>query len=227
MSAALDQLIQDMADELAAHPTFSAIPIYAEKGQFTAGGDIYEDLLAAAVATYGVAVGVSLPPFSVPYPNAEGPQTGPVVVVTVHYNPHHSTSSRTPLLELAEKAASILHHFQPVNLSAPLYADSGFADVKERDGLLTVDLKFTGNVGLAYTVSQVATPALSQSGPNVTITCATSGASVFYTTNGTNPSPRNGAIYTGSFAPGSAVTVKARAFLAGYTASERASLLTV
>lgn len=57
---------------------------------------------------------------------------------------------------------------------------------------------------------------------NVSISCATSGATIRYTTNGTDPTASS-PVYTGAFAvgdsSGASVMVKAKAFKAGYTDS--------
>ena len=75
----------------------------------------------------------------------------------------------------------------------------------------------------------VATPVINPNGgtdltsaQTVTITCATAGATIYYTTDGTTPSASNGTQYTGSFTVSADCTVKAIAVLNG-TSSEVAS----
>ena len=56
----------------------------------------------------------------------------------------------------------------------------------------------------------------------VSITCATEGASIYYTTDGTNPD-MNSTLYSAPFTVSSTTTVKAKAFKTGYDASNVAS----
>jgi len=58
---------------------------------------------------------------------------------------------------------------------------------------------------------------------NVTISCATSGATIRYTTDGTEPSLTNGTVYTAPIAVSTALTLKAKAWKTGYTESGTAS----
>ncbi len=71
----------------------------------------------------------------------------------------------------------------------------------------------------------VATPVLTPAGgtypppQTISITCATTGATIYYTVNGTEPSQTNGTLYTTTFTINTNMTIKARAFKTGYTAS--------
>lgn len=57
----------------------------------------------------------------------------------------------------------------------------------------------------------------------VTITCATAGASIRYTTDGSTPTSTTGTPYAGQFTLTDTATVKARAFLTGYSDSDTAT----
>ena len=78
-------------------------------------------------------------------------------------------------------------------------------------------LQFKTMGGVGITLPQCATPTNGTSGGNVTLATATAGAASFYTQDGSGPGPRNGTLYTAPFAKTG--TVKARAWLMGYTAS--------
>lgn len=54
---------------------------------------------------------------------------------------------------------------------------------------------------------------------NVTISCATSGANIYYTTDGSTPSTSNGTVYSGAIAVNSNMTIKAIATASGYNNS--------
>ncbi len=79
-------------------------------------------------------------------------------------------------------------------------------------------------IAATYNLPVCERPVISVSGGNVSITCATEGAVIHYTTDGssaTSSSP----IYTGPFAKGSASEVRAIATKAGYIISSEAALL--
>ena len=67
-----------------------------------------------------------------------------------------------------------------------------------------------------------ATPVISQSENNVSITCSSSGVTIHYTTNGSTPT-ENSTVYTGTFAISSSCTVKAIAVGSNYKDSAVAS----
>lgn len=80
------------------------------------------------------------------------------------------------------------------------------------------------------TASPVITPATGSYGTaqEVTITDATAGAVIRYTTNGTVPSETNGTVYTGPFTVAATATVKAVAYKAGLAGSDiTSSIITI
>lgn len=72
--------------------------------------------------------------------------------------------------------------------------------------------------GVTVDRPQVATPALAGTS-SVTATCATAGAQMFYSLNGSFPNPRNGLLYTAPVAVASGQTISVIGWLAGYTRS--------
>ena len=74
------------------------------------------------------------------------------------------------------------------------------------------------SASVAQYVPTCATPVISQSGNTVSISCATSGASIYYSTNGSSYN-----LYTGSFSISSSVTVYAYATASGYNQSATTS----
>ncbi len=90
------------------------------------------------------------------------------------------------------------------------------------------------NLGLSYpfiisTQAQVATPVILPPGSNyitpqtISISCATLGASIYYTSDGTDPSTSNGTQYSVPFSINSDMVIKAIAIKAGYPDSEIAT----
>lgn len=68
---------------------------------------------------------------------------------------------------------------------------------------------------------RVAVPSISAAGLTVTITCATSGAAIYFTIDGTLPTPDNGTLYTAPF-DADGWPVRACAYKAGMSASDGA-----
>jgi alpha-tubulin suppressor-like RCC1 family protein len=82
---------------------------------------------------------------------------------------------------------------------------------------------------VAPAAQTVATPTFApaagnySSNQNVTITCSTSGASIYYTTDNSDPSTTNGTLYTSPVLVNHSLTLKARAFKSGLNPSNIAT----
>lgn len=86
------------------------------------------------------------------------------------------------------------------------YTDAGSTKVLS---LVASDGTFYSDVQTAtYTVGTVA-PVITFSPNTVTITCETAGATIYYTTDGTEPSSSNGTAYSGTFTINADKTIKA------------------
>ncbi len=92
-----------------------------------------------------------------------------------------------------------------------------------------VALSMGGCPGPTPVTEQAATPVFIPNGGtftssvSVTITCATDGASIFYTSDGTNPSDTNGTAYTSAITLTTTTTLKAIAYASGFDPSDIAS----
>jgi hypothetical protein len=133
--------------------------------------------------------------------------------------------SRVSALSMIERAVAVAHHLIPQSLSCPLLTHGWDEELTGNNDHQVYIGRITTQGGLTYTLPQIATPAITDNAGTLTLTCATAGAAIFYTTDGRNPVPRSGTLYTAPFAPGAGKTVKAKAWLAGYQASE-VSLIT-
>ncbi len=91
---------------------------------------------------------------------------------------------------------------------------------------LSYDCRFKTSGGLSTVLPQLDAPTITRNGAAYTLTCGTSGAAIFYTLDGSNPSPRNGTFYSAPFTPATGLTLNARAWLAGYLASDLSSATT-
>lgn len=88
-----------------------------------------------------------------------------------------------------------------------------------------VEVETEGGEGETPVVETVKTPVISlasgevEKGTQVTISCATEGATVYYTTDGTTPSATNGTVYSGAITINEAMTLSAIAVKEGWTNS--------
>lgn len=83
----------------------------------------------------------------------------------------------------------------------------------------------TASISQKIPIPQAATPVIVMNEGVATITCATPGAAIFLTLDGTKPNPFD-ALYAGPFMPAPGNKMKARAWLAGYLKSELAIVQT-
>lgn len=154
------------------------------------------------------------------------------VVAEVVVNPNFDTNTEKSALILALKVAWILHQFRPTGYGQ-CFVCKEVGPPKTVEGQLHMDVRevtFQCAVGINDLVTTAcATPVIDDiENPVVNISCATSGASIYYTTDGSEPlylgathNHNNGTLYAGSFAVSTPATVKARA----YKTDLRASLL--
>lgn len=132
-------------------------------------------------------------------------------------NPNYKTGQ-----EIAEYAASYLQAWLPDNFNECYVVDSiEMLQTSAGGGVAIWEVSFHTQGGFTAQIPAVATPVIDASAQPVTITDTTPGAAIFYTTDGSFPSPRNtnATIYTAPFTCGLGLTVKAVAYLAGYKCS--------
>ena len=105
-------------------------------------------------------------------------------------------------------------------------------NITQTESMTVIKAIAVGTGDYSYFPSEVATyniprcekPVIKVSGSNITITCATEGATIYYTTNG-DPVTTSSTSYTVPFAKGEATTIRAIATKVGYVKSSEAALL--
>ncbi len=201
-----------------ADPFFATIPVLVEQPRELS----YE--LQASVAAAGIWGVVLVPQAQVTSPNAPGPIFDPVEFA-IRFRANVPVASGPGALETAETALALLHLYRPTTVNEVLCAaPQALQRVIEPD-VVAYEVRVRTQAGAAFAVPQVATPAAASAGwqspQTVTLSCATSGAAVFYTLDGSAPAPRGASsiLYTSPMAVTGPGLLRARAWLAGYLAS--------
>jgi len=221
MASVLVSIQQEIADRLLADPFFRAIPVLVE-----APRDVEFDLQAssAAAGLFGV---VMVPRAQVSSASAPGPVFDPVEVA-VRFRENVPVANGVHALEAAETALALLHLYRPVTINEVLCAaPEALMRVKEPD-VVAYEVRVRTLAGAAYAVPQLDAPVISSAGTaspqTVTLSGDQPGAAIFYTLDGSQPSPRGGTshLYAGAFTVSGPATLRARAWLAGFLASAEA-----
>ena len=213
-----------VAARLASDPYFSNVTIVTENI-----GDI-ENKIQTAIAKLGVCVIVVTPSASMAAPDAPAPYFNNIkvlvrVVENVVLN-RSASGANKPASDVAEIVASLLHQWTPDGISECIFLEEPSITLGNDPRLLSYDVRCRTQGGLSYTIPSTAQPVIVLTGSSypqtATITCATAGAAIFYTLDGTAPIPRNPSafLYNGVISGIAAGTViKAQSSLWGYNVS--------
>jgi len=221
MSSVLTSIQQEIADRLLADPFFSTIPILVETPR-----DMAFDLQAsvASAGTYGV---VMVPQATVSAPGAPGPIFDPVEIA-VRFRENIPVATGPHALEIAETALALLHLYRPNTINEVLCAaPNALARVNESN-VVAYEIRVRTQAGASYAVPQLDAPTITSAGTvtpqTVVLTSDQAGTAVYYTLDGSQPSPRGTTsyLYTAPFVVSSPATIRTRAWLAGYLASAEA-----
>lgn len=220
-------LQQQVADQISSQPFFAHIPVITELA-----GDIVNEMARALgpVSVEGGKVGgivvVMSPDANASFKELSGPffdQIDIHVQVTTHVEFAKDPDAGIGVtdLDICEAVCKALNQFYPTSANSPLAPKTPTIQLMEKEGGLTTRLcRFNAQSGLSADLTRVALPGISNNTGIYTLSCATPGAAIFYTLDGSNPMPRNGTFYTAPFTPTTGRTLKVRAFLAGYLNSD-------
>jgi hypothetical protein len=206
-----------LTNALVADPYFSDIPVVTER---TAELDTIID--KAIAKTNGLCVFVSMPRFNRTKMavSAHGPYWDSITVMARVFESPIINATGKRALDVSEYVATLWHLFDNFKTAEALIINEISLGTDPRS--VNYDVIGETKGGLKYALPQVAKPIASIDGAgNVTLTCATAGAAMFYNINSAStPIPRNGILYTAPFNIGVGSVAKTRGWLAGYQVSQ-------
>jgi len=183
----------------------------------TAGqSDVQWEAACEADGKAGLLVIVMMSEGEVPSPNGPGPALELVQVLRVIENPminEGTDGTGLTVEEVATNVLSALHHWTNDGRQSLYPAKTALKEVNLANGI-GYDVSFKRLLQITPRTA-VARPVLAIADPSMTITCATSGASIYYTTDGSFPSPLSGTLYSGAVDIGSldaGTVIRAAAF---------------
>jgi hypothetical protein len=182
-----------------------------------------EEPNAANQLGLAIIVGVGL--MKIEHPNTPGPHFDEIVPVVsvlenVELNMDANVGIKKPSEDVAEYVMATLHQRQMDSTGTCLFCPRGVV-LTEDPVHHGYDIPMRTQGRILYQPTQAADPVITIVGGNVTnITCATAGASIKWTKNGTRPTETNSLDFVFPVAVNVGDVVKARAYKGGLRASE-------
>ena len=143
------------------------------------------------------------------------------------YGKHTSYTSAADLYDESTQGTRIGSIVKGTTTSLTVSGDYEYIGIRSNSGALYItSITITWETGGSTPVETCATPAFSPAegtfteAQNVTISTTTSGASIYYTTDGTTPSSSNGTLYTAAIPVSETTTIKAIAVKTGCNDSQ-------
>lgn len=237
MPDALQQLQLDIAATLAADELFDGVQVVVARPRSEEDAVLIQSSIDNALAGLvevenaeadmkaGLCVVVMMSEGEVLHPNEPGPQMSLVQTVRVIENPLVNMGEAGTLITAEQAALNVLTSLHQLNFGhSVLLADKKSVKEVNLEGRVAYDVTFRRELGVTPRLS-VQRPQISVADPQMTITCGTSGAAIYWTSDGSLPTPTNGALYAAPVDVGElgVVTIRARAYLTGRRASDCAS----
>lgn len=208
----LNRTLLDLHARADADPYFADVPLFVVRPRLEADGTAKDNASFATIQTKideaigctllkadrgGVAVQFLMPVGDTEKPNVEGPQMRFVYTIRVQENPVLNFGPRGTKKTAEEIALKILQlfHLSMLNGGNCLAADAATLTPSDQFApKITYDVRLIqqGNLGRPSKVARPQLSATSGAVPQtITVNCATGGARLFYTTDGSYPSSVN------------------------------------
>lgn len=192
----LEMLHADIKSRLFNDPFLANVNVLEEKKGVT-DADLAEALgtMIRRNGKKGALILVSDMSFTVPHPGGAGPQLVIELFIRGMEKPLVNRAPVTGTLVTVEAMAMrivpLIHDFQISDLAITMTAKAGDV-ITYKGGEREIAIRFETILQLP-TLPGCAYPFISGTPENVTITCATAGAIIYYTTDGSTPGPDNAA----------------------------------
>lgn len=194
----LQQLQLDATARLGAHPSFADVIVHHARPRDAGDAVMIENKIHNALRGLelkndkgGLVLTVMMPELELPTPGMPGPNLLEVVMtVRVVENPMFNMGANGTLItaeDAAVKTLQALHHWSPNGANA-FMGDKKPVRPVPNQSLPTYDVICRMPMGLSI-YPFVQKPVISESAPIVTLSCATDGASIHYTLDGSLPTP--------------------------------------
>lgn len=236
MDDILARLQQDIAERLRSDDELAGIAVVTERaGDITSEVQMALGLIGGTPDRKGIGLLVMQMEASPYSPELPYPQLMMQPTVRVIEEPAINNSGKTAL-QAARRVLRILHHWVPGGLCSNLVAESpAIIGVADPSISVVYDVQFRCLEADPQTFEKVPTPSVwpedgtaTEAKPiPVNISCDSGEAAVFYTTDGSPPSPTNktAILYAGPFDVTEPCRVRAAAFVDGQIASDTAESL--
>jgi hypothetical protein len=231
----LDDMQQELVALLKADEVLSALPILDERlGDINAEVEKQLGISTAVGGKIGACVIVQSPTADDESPAVHGgimeTEWTFLVLEEPVLNDHATKGHRIRALKIARRIVRVCKLYAATGLCTALVPakptivpfGNPLASIAYRVAMRTTEVGQGRNL-------KVAQPAIASAGSvapqSVTITCATAGAAIYYTLDGSHPYAGNAqaVLYAGAFNVNAAGTVRARAFKTGYVGSNAAA----
>lgn len=110
---------------------------------------------------------------------------------------HSSVGTGKTAAEIAARVCQLLHLYTPLHITKNSWylPDNPVQELSLLDGMVGFAVEIHSGAQFGC-VAKVATPSADLAGSDLTLTCATAGATILYTTDGTYPGTSNGTTYS-------------------------------
>jgi hypothetical protein len=226
-----DYITQDMVDRINSDEYFTDIAAFHwHKGDISAEVQRAIGTVAAKSGKSGICAVVMPPMMDDDYGNVTVPALAPKYTVRILENPvinDGASGTQKSALAVAARIAAIFKLYQGQGKHSCFRPGKPFVvPVKDEVAPVAYDVVFSTQEQM-LTMAKVVPPTILPAGgavipTSVTMGCATFGASIYYTTDGTYPGSGNTAatLYTGAISWTTAAVVRIGAAKTGYIASD-------